>query len=383
MMTITITPFIHPVIQPSAIQQLRELRYEEEKANVSQHLSPETASGLCLTDARDQIEKLKRKSEEAALQDEELDDDENDKQRDGKRRRKGANGKDASAAGDDNDIDTEDEAMYAQAVLDQDPEDEHMSGEETQAMAAAPAAHSMPMQLPAGTSKQKRAHPPAQAVAKAVPTMGAASGSGGNGQQNGHGPGPANGSRPHPQSPRHPLPDGAAAAIAHKTWGNCINILSLKLGDATGGTLFQVPDALKSDQQKAKWAAESVKQKPWVSVLEKALSADSTVKILTQSFNSAITQAKKVNSKVDKKLDYETESDGQKTFSVRVAKLRSALEGVKELKGMVFANMKHATMEPKALENAIGKVQTPFQELNGNKWMGFPEHWVQASEGSV
>ena len=112
--------------------------------------------------------------------------------------------------------------------------------------------------------------------------------------------------------------------------------------------------------------------------LEKALSGDAAVKLTDQSFKSAITSAKKVNAKVDKKLEYETESNSQKLFSVRTTKLRTVLEAVKDLRSSVFSSLKQSNLDPESLRIAIEKVQTPFQELNDGKLVGFPEHWVQA-----
>ena len=56
---------------------------------------------------------------------------------------------------------------------------------------------------------------------------------------------------------------------------------------------------------------------------------DAFLKLNDQTFKSAITSAKKVNAKMDKIFEYESEQHGEKIFSSRVSALRSALESVK------------------------------------------------------
>eukprot|EP00435_Cladocopium_sp_Y103_P014100 s2866_g3.t1 len=158
-------------------------------------------------------------------------------------------------------------------------------------------------------------------------------------------------------------------------WGKCVSIQSLNLSQDS--ELLAVPSVLTKDVQQSKWKAECVKLQPYLLNLEKLLSStDGTTKVSDQVIKSALTQLKKINTKTDKKLQYETEENGEKLMSVRVAKLRSALEAVKDLRSLVLQGMK-TTMDRKSLENAIGKVQQPFRELlQRGSWIGLPQHWA-------
>ena len=249
-------------------------------------------------------------------------------------------------AGEDDDIDDEAEMMYAQAI-------QECSDEEDEAEEEAP-----PPPPPVIKKRAASSAPPTMKmpkIAKVAPT---------------------------PERKRGvadaKLP---VEAIVLPTWAKTKGIMTLSLSDEDmrKNLLFSVPKTLKKDAQKAKWKAEAIKMQPWIKTLEKVLSGDATAKITDQMFKSALTAAKKVNSKVDKKLDYETETDEQKVFSVRVAKLRSALEAARDLRTLALQAAK-SSIDRHQLALAIGKVQTPFMELNKDLWVGLPEHWVQAGK---
>lgn len=167
-------------------------------------------------------------------------------------------------------------------------------------------------------------------------------------------------------------------SVTHNTWGKCQSVIDLKFSSPHAGVVFATPSTLQKDNEKAKWAAECAKIQPWLLVLEKALSGDASAKLTEQTIKSAITSAKKVNSKVDKRV-YPEEKNGDKLFSVRAQKLRAALEAVKDMRTMVFSSLKVTAIDRKGLEAAIKKVEDPFQELDENKkWVAFPLHWIQA-----
>ena len=307
----------------------------------------------------------------------------------GSKQKKGTEGDEAG------EIDVEDEVMYAQAVQEQQQEEDDDDSQKTATpaiSAATAAALSDPhkrllIQVPV-SNQMMPPPPPPQKRRK----LSAAALEGANQTKPSAKAALAHKGKSMSASPKAGARDCSPAAsgsvsetstttmplVDHKTWGQCISIMALKFGDATPGDLFKTPDKLQKENQKAKWNAEAVKQKPWLLHLEKALTGDASVKLTDQSFKSAITSAKKVNAKVDKKLEYDTESNSQKLFSVRITKLRAVLEAVKDLRSSVFSSLKQSNLDPESLRIAIEKVQTPFQELNDGKLVGFPEHWVQA-----
>lgn len=313
----------------------------------------------------------------------------------------GSKPKKSTEADEAGEIDVEDEVMYAQAVQEQQQEEDDDDHDDSQKMAnpaisaAAAAALSDPhkrllIQVPVSPVSNQLMPPPPPPQKRRK--LSAAALEGANQTKPSAKAASAHKGKSMSASPTAGVRDCSPAAsgsvsetstttmplVDHKTWGQCISILALKFGDATAGDLFKTPDTLQKENQNAKWNAEAVKQKPWLLHLEKALSGDAAVKLTDQSFKSAITSAKKVNAKVDKKLEYETESNSQKLFSVRTTKLRTVLEAVKDLRSSVFSSLKQSNLDPESLRIAIEKVQTPFQELNDGKLVGFPEHWVQA-----
>ena len=85
-------------------------------------------------------------------------------------------------------------------------------------------------------------------------------------------------------------------------------------------------------------------------------------------------------------MEYEKEENGEKLLTVRVSKLRSMLENLKELRGLVYSSAKQGvTIQPAQVEEWIGKVQADLAEVlpPPSFWIGYPEHWVQVGSGHV
>ena len=274
---------------------------------------------------------------------------------------------------DAEEIDEESEMLYAQAIQDVDEEVDEGEAEDTPLISSASAQKKRPPSSPATAVPGKRL----KSKGNKLNTGCAASF-------------PAVRTAAHTQDKlEKPSTVATSSSASHAdvprvvqpTWGKCKSIGSLNLSQEGCGDLFAMPEELTKDVQKSKWKAECVRLQPYLLPLEKILlSTDGTSKISDQVIKSSITQLKKVNAKTDKKLEYTSESNEQKLMSVRVLKLRSALESVKDLRTLALQGVK-TTIDRKTLIEAIGKVQGPFHELNNQQWIGLPEHWVQAGQG--
>ena len=165
----------------------------------------------------------------------------------------------------------------------------------------------------------------------------------------------------------HPA-DAATAAVveaevcAHQTWSKSKNMMKLRANVLSFGALFMVPDALTKNAQKTKWNTEVTKSQAWLQPIDRALS--STGKVTDQNLKSALTAAKKINSKVDKRVEFETghASEAQKTFFARVLKMRSVLEALIVFRPMVL-NCAKQGIEYKPLCTNIQKIQAAFHDL--------------------
>ena len=287
-----------------------------------------------------------------------------------------------SAGDDEEDIDEDEQLMYLQAVQEQDEAEAEI--DETEAEVHAPPAKRVkkavqdPSQTTRSRSPQKVPSASLSATAKAKAKPRSSVGSG-HAKENAE-------MKQMPKLPAQALAAGAPAATGtigdRKTWGASRSIKELHLSDDTCGDLFKAPSVLQKSTQQSKWTAEAVKQKPWLLTLEKVLEGD---KVTDQQFKSAFTAAKKVNTKTDKRLEYESEANGQKLFTVRVSKLRSMLENLKELRALVYSCTKQGVViEASKVEDWISKVQADLQEILPPPdpsripfWIGYPEHWVQ------
>lgn len=353
---------------------------------MGQGMSSDTMSGLSAKEAQQRMEESKRKK----LEEEGEDGDETTKPNAKKNKKNAEKNND----GDDNDIDCEDEVLYAQAVQDRElTEDQYENENELprqplesqkmpQAKVEAIVAQAQASKLSPRTRGPRPGSNPISKLPLAanLPPVSGATQSGET-KPRPKAMGQPSGPSMSETSSRQDSPQTALAS-QHKTWGQCATILSFGLNEASCGCHFAVPTVLQTEAQKAKWTAEVVKQKPWLLVLEKALAGDAGTKISEQSFRSAISAAKKVTAKLDKKLEYVEIVDNQPLFSWRVAKFRTALDSVKELRSLIFASVK-TTIDKAALVAAIQKVQEPFHELLDGKFIGFPEHWVQAQWSKI
>lgn len=171
----------------------------------------------------------------------------------------------------------------------------------------------------------------------------------------------------------------AGAMPRHSTWEKCVEASSLGFSSENlTSDLLAVPSSASKEASKSKWKSEILKMKPWLMTLEKILSSDPSVRITDQQLKSALTQAKKVNSKVDKRVDYESEENNEKTLSKRASLLKNAMESAKDLRGLALASAKQGPIDTDKLKTQIEKVQQPFKEMNPNLHIAMPLHWVQA-----
>ncbi len=176
-----------------------------------------------------------------------------------------------------------------------------------------------------------------------------------------------------------PAAGGSTTRAARPSWNRIRMIKDFGFSGETCGDLFAKPSALTTESQQAKWVSEAVKQKPWLVIIEKVLLGE---KVTDQQFKSAVTAAKKVTTKVDKKLEYENEANREVVFSQRVVKLRAALDACKELRATVLSCTKPGTViDCKKLAEDVKVIQTNFHGISledPKPWVAFPLVWVQA-----
>ena len=266
-------------------------------------MSESNVSGLCIEDARNKIAEEKRKKEAAEA---------------------GNTGNDAESAdetstqkvpakkgGEDNEIDPEDELMYAQAVQDQggqSDDDMDLAQEDVDTRAvkrrqATPGQLGLPS-MSSQPAKRRRS----QSLDQSTPTRS---------QAVGQSPAQLGLMLPHRQQDqaKEKQQDITLAVPDHKTWPQCVSILDFKFSETDAGVLFACPPKLKKkDVQLSKWISEAVKLKPALLTLEKALSSGACVKLTEQNLKTAITAMKKPNSKTDKRLGYEKEENSENPF---------------------------------------------------------------------
>ena len=172
----------------------------------------------------------------------------------------------------------------------------------------------------------------------------------------------------------------------HKTWTKCDLISSLGISSEHGGKIF-APPSLQSYKKNAnnmsKWGVEVAKLKPWMVIFENLYASDHGIRVTEQQAKTALTQAKKVNNKVDKRVGYETVSKGEITFHSRAVHLKDALQATKDFRSQALGSAKGGPIAPDILEKSISQIQKPLQALVEGFNPAFPLHWVQASRQSA
>ena len=164
----------------------------------------------------------------------------------------------------------------------------------------------------------------------------------------------------------------------HCTWKHCKTIESLNLKDGADkdGEVMAPPKSMEKKLQD-KWKVEVTKMKPWFTTLVDLFSEDPTVKVNEQNIKTAMTSAKKVTAKVNKRLGYESGTVEEPTFLDRIIKLRTALELAKDLRTLVMKSTKN-TITAVEIANSVLKLQECFAGLKENLYVAIPSHWVQA-----
>lgn len=364
----------------------REMSFAEQQSALTDALPAKSMSGLTMNEVKKKLEEeeeAKRKAAEeaakAASQQALADSEAPEGEPEAKRLKR-------ATADDEEDIDEDEQLMYIQAVQEQDEdEDADDAVEDPPAKRSRMTGHShgqAQSKSPQKAQATPSTTPPTSLSAKATARPRSSLGSG---------PGPVRAKtevaemnqRQKTAPVSAPAAETQARTEDRKTWGCSQSVKELHLSDETCGFIFKVPSFLQKSTQQAKWVAEVVKQKPWLLILEKVLNGE---KVTDQQFKSAFTAAKKVNTKNDKKVEYEKEENGEKLLTVRVSKLRSMLENLKELRGLVYSSAKQGvTIQPAQVEEWIGKVQADLAEVlpPPSFWIGYPEHWAQVGSGHV
>lgn len=167
--------------------------------------------------------------------------------------------------------------------------------------------------------------------------------------------------------------------ISAKTWPHCKRFLADDFLASGSGGPMALPSVYTKDAQSGKWKAELEKIRPYVSTLERILSDQGKWK--DQEIKNAIKAMSKVNSKTDKKVEFEAAkaSDQEPTLSTRVSILRDGFESVRTLKELAISSGKSGSISEQALKDSVMKVQHTMQKLMApGNFIGFPSHWVQA-----
>ena len=181
-----------------------------------------------------------------------------------------------------------------------------------------------------------------------------------------------------PKVPSCP-PQAPPEQVSRETWNQCV-MFSADAFIGTGpGKAMQPPSVYTKETQAAKWHSEVVKLGPFVQTLERVLTSDAC-KWKDSEIKNAIKAFAKVNSRTDKKLEFEQAkaSETEKQLSARVAALKGIFEALRNLKELAIQSGKSGSICEKSLREHIQKVQTYVQQLIPEIYLGFPLHWVQA-----
>ena len=164
------------------------------------------------------------------------------------------------------------------------------------------------------------------------------------------------------------------------TWSLCVPFVGDEVASCEAGKALATPSAYTKETQKAKWASEVVKLKPFIATLERLMT--SGAKCTETEVKNSIKGIARCNAKLDRKLEYEEAASTaeEPTLSKRAASIKSLFEAVKALKDLSINAGKSGSIAGDMLKNSIIKVQEAARKItpNSNKIMGFPLHWVQA-----
>ena len=171
----------------------------------------------------------------------------------------------------------------------------------------------------------------------------------------------------------------------HKSWVGCRCVASLNLSSEGGGVVLEPPTVASYRKVAAnvnKWNVEVAKQKASLTVLENLYVSDPgpSQKVTDQQAKTAVTNLKKVNSKVDKRVCYENVSKGEPLFSTRIGHLREVLQLTKEFRAFALGSVKAGSISQDALKMQIDKILEQIQKLVPDCYLAFPVHWVQAGQ---
>ena len=127
-----------------------------------------------------------------------------------------------------------------------------------------------------------------------------------------------------------------ATPATHQGWAKCVHIETLKLSEPTC-SFFQAPSRAKADI-KQKFAVETTKLKPYLQHLETLFSANSS-QTTNQAIKSDLTSLKKIGTtKVDKRLGQEGKDN---SFSVKCGHIRTLFESGRDLRAACLVSHQH------------------------------------------
>ena len=173
--------------------------------------------------------------------------------------------------------------------------------------------------------------------------------------------------------------DGVVEKVSRETWPSCVPFVADDFMATGPNKPMAAPSTYTKDIQTAKWTAELTKIRPFVVTLERIVSAEGG-KWKDAEVKNAIKAFVKINTKIDKKLDFEAAKapPGEKPLSVRATALKESFERIRDLKELAISSGKSGSICQKSLKDQIEKVQVAVQKLIPDKSVGFPLHWVQA-----
>ena len=155
-------------------------------------------------------------------------------------------------------------------------------------------------------------------------------------------------SRPH-QTPSNPAAaaaaaepslTGAAPAVTHRGWEKCVQIETLKLSDSTC-KFFQPPSRAKADM-KQKFGVEMAKLLPYLQHLEVLFSASGS-QTTNQTIKSDLTALKKLGTtKVDKRLGQDGKDN---SYSVKCGYIRTLFESGRDLRALCIVPHRHLDLD--------------------------------------
>jgi len=167
--------------------------------------------------------------------------------------------------------------------------------------------------------------------------------------------------------------------VSRPTWSLCKAFLADDYASCEVGKPLATPSAFTKDVQKSKWAAEVMKIKPYLGTFERLMSS-SGGKTTDTELKNAVKAMQKINTKLDKKLEYEVASatEEEPALSARASCLKELFESVKNLKDLAIMSGKSGSISADNLTQNIKKIQAAARKLVVDATLGFPMHWVQA-----